>query len=239
MGAFDLKGRVAVVTGGNGGIGLGMARGLAEAGAALVLAARNREKSARAVAELKALGADAESVTVDVTDEASVGAMVKETMARFSRLDILVNNAGTNIRKPPHELSLDELKKTFASLGDLLFVVMSGGEPFLRRDLPEVCETLSNENHVKQITIPTGAIASDLIARSVESTLERCPDTQIVVNLSLDHIGEKHDWIRGVPGNYEKARKTYANLMALRDRYEHANPRASVTSSAIAMPIMP
>src|SRR5512140_3659656 len=117
-----------------------------------------------------------------------------------------------------HELSLDELRKISASLGDLLFVVMSGGEPFLRRDLPEVCETLSKVNHAKQITIPTGAIASDLIARSVEDTLRRCPDTQIVVNLSLDHIGEKHDWIRGVPGNYEKLKKTYAKLIELRDR---------------------
>ena len=79
------------------------------------------------------------------------------------------------------ELSLEELQKTFATMGDLLFVVMSGGEPFLRRDLPEVCETLSTKNHVKQITIPTGAIASDLIARSVESTLQKCPETQIVV----------------------------------------------------------
>jgi Predicted Fe-S oxidoreductases len=117
-----------------------------------------------------------------------------------------------------HELSLDELKKIFASLDDLLFVVMSGGEPFLRRDLPQVCEALSNTNHAKQITIPTGAIASDLIARSVEETLALCPGTQIVVNLSLDHIGEKHDWIRGVPGNYEKLRKTYAKLIELRDR---------------------
>ncbi|HEX3107944.1 MAG TPA: radical SAM protein, partial [Thermoanaerobaculia bacterium] len=91
-----------------------------------------------------------------------------------------------------HELSLEELKKTFRSLGDLLFIVMSGGEPFLRRDLPEVCETLSKKNHVKQITIPTGAIASDLIAKSTEATLQRCPDTQIVVNLSIDHVGEKH-----------------------------------------------
>ena len=118
-----------------------------------------------------------------------------------------------------HELSLDELKQTFASLGDLLFVVMSGGEPFLRRDLPEVCETLATQNHVKQITIPTGAITSDLIARQVEATLQRCPDTQIVVNLSIDHIGEKHDWIRGVPNNYERAKKTYANLIPLRDKY--------------------
>jgi len=119
------------------------------------------------------------------------------------------------------ELSLEELQKTFSSMGDLLFIVMSGGEPFLRRDLPEVCETLSKKNHVKQITIPTGAIASDLIARSVESTLEKCPDTQIVVNLSIDHIGEKHDWIRGVPGNYERAKKTYALLMPLKEKYSN------------------
>jgi MoaA/NifB/PqqE/SkfB family radical SAM enzyme len=117
------------------------------------------------------------------------------------------------------ELSLEELQKTLAGVGDLLFVVMSGGEPFLRRDLPEVCEMLSTQNHAKQITIPTGAVSSDLIARSVEATLQRCPKTQIVVNLSIDHIGEKHDWIRGVPGNYERLKKTYANLIPLRDRY--------------------
>jgi MoaA/NifB/PqqE/SkfB family radical SAM enzyme len=118
-----------------------------------------------------------------------------------------------------HELSFEELQKTFSTLGDLLFVVMSGGEPFLRRDLPDVCEMLARQNHVKQITIPTGAIVSDLIARSVESTLQRCPNTQIVVNLSIDHIGAKHDWIRGVPGNYEKAKKTYAALLPLREKY--------------------
>jgi len=115
-----------------------------------------------------------------------------------------------------HELSLEELKKIFSSLGDLLFIVMSGGEPFLRRDIAEVCEALATTNHVKQITIPTGAIASDLIARSVESILQKCPKTQIVVNLSLDHIGEKHDWIRGVPGNYERLKTTYAKLIPLK-----------------------
>src|SRR5947207_15758600 len=74
-----------------------------------------------------------------------------------------------------HELSLDELKQTFSSLGDLLFVVMSGGEPFLRRDLPEVCEALATTNNVKQITIPTGAIADQLIAHSVAMTLQQRP----------------------------------------------------------------
>src|SRR2546423_3368811 len=81
-----------------------------------------------------------------------------------------------------HELSFEELQKTFASLGDLLFVVMSGGEPFLPRDLPHVCALLARPNHVQQNTIPTRAIAPDLIAPSVEATPQRCPHTQIVVH---------------------------------------------------------
>src|SRR5271156_7080998 len=74
---FDLTGRVAIVTGGNGGIGLGMARGLAAAGAAIAIAARNEAKSNDAVAELRKHGAKAISVVTDVTDETAVAAMVE------------------------------------------------------------------------------------------------------------------------------------------------------------------
>jgi 2-deoxy-D-gluconate 3-dehydrogenase len=105
---FDLAGKVAIVTGGNGGIGLGMARGLAEAGAAVAIAGRNEAKSNAAVAELHQVGAKAISIVTDVTDKAAVSNMVERTQREFGRIDILVNNAGTNIRKPPHELSLDE-----------------------------------------------------------------------------------------------------------------------------------
>jgi 2-deoxy-D-gluconate 3-dehydrogenase len=105
---FDLKGRIAIVTGGNGGIGLGMARGLAGAGASIVVAARNAEKSQAAVRELSKLGAEALAVTVDVTDEAAVARLVKTTLERFGRIDVLINNAGTNVRKSLHEYSLDE-----------------------------------------------------------------------------------------------------------------------------------
>src|SRR5262245_7297277 len=109
---FDLTDRVAIVTGGNGGIGLGMARGLAGAGARVVVAGRNRDKSLRAVAELDLVGrGGALAVEVDVTDEASVAALIAQTEARCGRLDILINNAGMNIRKPPHELSLAEWHK--------------------------------------------------------------------------------------------------------------------------------
>src|SRR5688572_5682704 len=105
---FDLTGRVAIVTGGNGGIGLGMAKGLAKAGARVVVAARNADKSATAVQELKALGSDALALSVDVTDAAAVQAMVDDAARQCGRLDILINNAGINIRKVAQELSIDE-----------------------------------------------------------------------------------------------------------------------------------
>jgi 2-deoxy-D-gluconate 3-dehydrogenase len=111
MRLFDLKGRVAIVTGGNGGIGLGMARGLAEAGARVVVAARNADKARLAVKELEGLGGEARFVAVDVADEASVEAMVRATVDAFGALDILVNNAGTNIRKQPQEYSLAEWRQ--------------------------------------------------------------------------------------------------------------------------------
>jgi 2-dehydro-3-deoxy-D-gluconate 5-dehydrogenase len=105
---FDLGGKVAIVTGGNGGIGLGMARGLAEAGAGIAIVGRNESKSATAVAELKQAGTKAISVTADVSDKAAVTAMVERVRRELGRIDILVNNAGINIRKSPHALDLEE-----------------------------------------------------------------------------------------------------------------------------------
>ncbi len=111
MSLFDLTGRVALVTGGNGGIGLGMARGLAEAGCAIAIAGRNSAKSEAAAADLARLGVKTAVVTGDVTDEAQCRRLVDETAARLGRLDILVNNAGINIRKPAQELSTAEWKQ--------------------------------------------------------------------------------------------------------------------------------
>ena len=111
MSLFDLKGRVAIVTGGNGGIGLGMARGLAQAGAAIAVAGRNKDKSASAAAELAKLGVRTIVLEVNVTDEASCRKMIEDAVAQLGRLDILINNAGINIRKQPQDYTLAEWRQ--------------------------------------------------------------------------------------------------------------------------------
>ena len=105
---FDLEGKVAIVTGGNGGLGLAMATGLAAAGANIVVAARNPAKTAAALAQIEAEGAQALGISVDVTEESDISGMVTQTLDTFGRVDILVNNAGVTMRKEPEDLSADE-----------------------------------------------------------------------------------------------------------------------------------
>jgi 2-dehydro-3-deoxy-D-gluconate 5-dehydrogenase len=130
---FDLKGKVAVVTGGNGGIGLGMARGLASAGARVVVAARNAQKSETAVRELTRLGGEPLAIAVDVADEASVQALAKAVVERCGRLDILINNAGINIRKPAHELGLDEWRRVIDTNLTSAFLCARAAHPVMKR----------------------------------------------------------------------------------------------------------
>jgi 2-deoxy-D-gluconate 3-dehydrogenase len=105
MTIFDLQKRVALITGGNGGIGLGMAKGLASAGATVVIAGRNKTKAQSALSELHSLGAQAEFVELDILNEPSCQQAIQRAVERFGRLDILVNNAGTTVRAQPQDLT--------------------------------------------------------------------------------------------------------------------------------------
>ena len=133
MSLFDLKGRVAIVTGGNGGIGLGMARGLAQAGAAIAVVGRNLEKSNAAAAELGKLGVKTDVLEVDVTNESACRKMIDDTVARFGRLDILINNAGINIRKTPQELTLAEWRQVIDVNLTSIFVCSQAAYPAMQK----------------------------------------------------------------------------------------------------------
>jgi NAD(P)-dependent dehydrogenase (short-subunit alcohol dehydrogenase family) len=109
---FDLTGKVALVTGGNGGIGIGMAEGLAQHGASVVIWGTNETKNSRAVERLKKSRNPVQSAQVDVSDEAAVGVGIRNIIETFGRLDIAIANAGISIsRKSLFDISIEDFRK--------------------------------------------------------------------------------------------------------------------------------
>ncbi|HEY8539311.1 MAG TPA: SDR family NAD(P)-dependent oxidoreductase, partial [Steroidobacteraceae bacterium] len=108
---FDLSGKTALITGGNGGIGLGFARGVAKHGANVCIWGSNAEKNAAAVAELRALGADAEAFQCNVADEQAVVETFAATLARFGRVDACFANAGVGDGAPFHEATREQWRR--------------------------------------------------------------------------------------------------------------------------------
>jgi 2-deoxy-D-gluconate 3-dehydrogenase len=130
MTVFDLTGKVALVTGGNGGIGLGMAKGLTEAGASVMVAGRDAQKNRRAV---EALGAGADAVVVDMALDSGGESAVAASVRKFGRLDIVVNNAGTNIRKAPQDYTMAEWHSVLNINLTSMFACCQAAYPHLRQ----------------------------------------------------------------------------------------------------------
>ncbi len=132
MRLFDLTDRVAVVTGGNSGIGLGMVRGLSEAGANIAIIARNESRSQQVVEEIQSSGRQAMSVACDVTDASAVKDAVNAINQHFGGVNILVNNAGTSVRKRPEELTYKEWRHVLDTNMDSAFHVSQAVYPLMR-----------------------------------------------------------------------------------------------------------
>ena len=119
--------------------------------------------------------------------------------------------------KKAEEFTAEEFDRTFRSLGRAPYwYTMSGGEPFLRSDLPDICESAYRHGAPGIINIPTNGLLSSRIPSMVEDIAGRCPKTQVIINLSLDGVEEDHDRIRGTSGSFEKALETYRGLRALK-----------------------
>ncbi len=133
MSLFDLKGKVALVTGGNGGIGLGMAQGFAQAGANVIVAGRKADKSQAAAAALAKLGVKTAVLEVDVADETSCAAMIADAVKLMGRIDILVNNAGINIRKRPEAYNMAEWREVLSINLDGAFYCAHAVHPVMQK----------------------------------------------------------------------------------------------------------
>jgi len=113
------------------------------------------------------------------------------------------------------ELLLDEWRKVFSGLRGVFWTTISGGEPFVRQDLSDLVCSLYDQCGPSIINIPTNGLLAGRIEEAVHEISLHCRDAQIVINVSIDEIGEKHDEIRGVQGSYEKAVRTFRGLKEL------------------------
>ena len=125
-------------------------------------------------------------------------------------------------RKPNDDMTVEEWDRVFANLGRTPFyITFTGGEPFLRKDLDEIVVSAYRHCRPSVITIPTNGLLTGRIVESVDRMCRECPTSQIGLNLSLDGIGDEHDNIRGVTGNWEKSMATWAKLKELQKRHRN------------------
>ncbi len=117
------------------------------------------------------------------------------------------------------ELSLAEIRRVAGSMGSLLWLLFSGGEPFLREDLVEVSGVFHDANRVAFLTYPSNGLLPEVVAGRTEEILKRCPESVVVVKLSLDGVGADHDVLRQVPGGFDKLMRTCERLAALARRH--------------------
>jgi len=121
------------------------------------------------------------------------------------------------------ELKINEIEKIFKSIGHVYFFNISGGEPFLRNDLPEIVELACRHLSPRVIHTPTNALAPDLIIKQTRKILEIMKKNNckavFTIKPSFDGIGKKHDEIRGIKGNFKKLMKTYIGLKELQKEY--------------------
>jgi gluconate 5-dehydrogenase len=176
---FSLEGKVALITGGAGGIASGLARGFAAAGARIILADRNEAVHQR-VREFREAGADAHALVFDVTDQQAVAGAVQEAVAKCGRLDIVVNNAGVIVRTPFLELTKEEWQKVIdTDLTACFLVAQQAARLMVQQGSGRIINMGSIMNHVARprlvpyvsakggVSAFTRALAADLAGTGV------------------------------------------------------------------------
>ncbi len=123
------------------------------------------------------------------------------------------------------ELDINEIRKLGANFQHLVWMQLGGGEPFLRKDLPEICASFP----VDHLSIPTNATLTEKIYRDLETILKNQPLDLLHLSISLDGIGEKHDELRGFKDNFKRVQETYQRVQSLRKKY----PQFSVSVNTV------
>ena len=141
------------------------------------------------------------------------------------------------------ELNIEEIEKIFRSVGEVYFFNISGGEPFLRKDLLDIVRLACIHLKPSVVHIPTNALSPQKIAATTEEMLigmrTWSPGTKLTLKPSFDGVGEFHDWVRGIPGNYAKLVQTLGLLRDLRQKYDHLRVGVGTVISTMNLERLP
>lgn len=131
-----------------------------------------------------------------------------------------------------NELSLDEIEKISRSMDDFLFLILTGGEPFIRKDLADIAKIFYINNNVRKMNIITNGILMNRILDAIKNIKIKCPELYITIFISLDDIGENHDRIRGVKGTYKRVLETISHVKKIQATYPKLSLCITITYSS-------
>lgn len=134
--------------------------------------------------------------------------------------------------KSSHELTVEEVRLTARTMDPLLFLLITGGDPFIRNDISELVKVFYDGPGFKNLGMPSNGYLTDKIVEEAEKILVDCPGIDFAIDISLDGIGADHDEIRQRPGLFDRATETYRRLSKLTDKYDNFNLNVAVTVSS-------
>jgi len=168
MNLFSLDGKIAIVTGGNQGIGLAISKGYAEAGATVIIVNRRETEGKAAAESLAEEGLKVKAIATDVSDKSSVDSLVAKVNGEFGKIDILVNNAGVIARTPPEDFTEEEWNFIFdINLKGMFFCCQAVGREMIKRKTGKIINITSN---VSEVVMPGRSIYSTSKAGAAQLT---------------------------------------------------------------------
>jgi MoaA/NifB/PqqE/SkfB family radical SAM enzyme len=131
--------------------------------------------------------------------------------------------------KNDKELKLEQIQEMSRNMDDIIYLLIGGGEPYLRKDLADIIETFYKNNNLHSLVIPTNAQWTERVVETVDRVMTNCPDLQFSTTISLDAIGDLYDQIRGKKNAYERAMATHEALKPLRKKHDKFSVRMCQT----------
>ncbi|MEX0768760.1 MAG: radical SAM/SPASM domain-containing protein, partial [Microthrixaceae bacterium] len=140
----------------------------------------------------------------------------------------LYKDSVENPTRRSEELSVEEVNKIARAYGPLHYLALSGGEPFVRKDVGDICQAFIDHCGTSVIGIPSNFAYGDVMLETIEPLVARNPNVVIELQMSIDHLGAQHDQSRGIEGLFESAVATFQKLEAVRDRFSNLSLKVNL-----------